>query len=226
MRQVILGDSRLVLPTFRPDSSWAMVTDPPYGIRYKPRRTGGRGRTNGEAPSWSCRVMSGDEDIGLREMAIAWAKSHGMPWACFGTWKTPVPSGVRGVLVWDKGPAYGMGDLSFPWKPNWEMIYVGGKGWRGSRGNSVLAGKNVSTNRSGGRTHPTEKPVSLLLQLMAKLPDHSVIVDPFAGTGSCGVAAGKAGKSFIGIEIDPGYHGIAKDRISKAIQGEFLSTFV
>jgi site-specific DNA-methyltransferase (adenine-specific) len=43
-----------------------------------------------------------------------------------------------------------------------------------------------------------------------------VVVDPFMGSGTTGVACAKLGRSFIGIEIDEGYFNIACERIRKA----------
>jgi site-specific DNA-methyltransferase (adenine-specific) len=42
------------------------------------------------------------------------------------------------------------------------------------------------------------------------------ILDPFAGSGTTGVACAKLGRKFIGIELDPGYFDIACKRIEDA----------
>lgn len=44
------------------------------------------------------------------------------------------------------------------------------------------------------------------------------VLDPFMGSGTTGVACARAGRSFIGIEIDDGYFEIACERIHKAYQ--------
>lgn len=49
-----------------------------------------------------------------------------------------------------------------------------------------------------------------------------MILDPFMGTGSCGIAAKKLGREFIGIEIDKHYFDIAKNRIEKIQEQETL----
>ena len=68
--------------------------------------------------------------------------------ASFGAWKTPPLPGARGCLVFDEGPAFGMGDLSFPWKPSFELIYIKGEGWIGPRDEGVLSGhvQNLTGN--------------------------------------------------------------------------------
>lgn len=65
--------------------------------------------------------------------------------------------------------------------------------------------------------HPTVKPDYVMDKIMKNVNGDSVI-DPFAGTGSTGVAAVKAGKSFIGIEKNPEYFAIMVMRIENAIK--------
>ena len=64
--------------------------------------------------------------------------------------------------------------------------------------------------------HPTVKPVHLmawLVRLVSKEGD--TVLDPFAGSGTTGVACRKLGRNFIGIEISPEYFKIAEKRINK-----------
>jgi DNA modification methylase len=115
-----------------------------------------------------------------------------------------------------------MGDLSIPWKPDHEEIYVLGSGYIGRRDSgSVIYCPPVQSMAKNGRVHPTEKPVDLMGQLIRKVP--GVVCDPFMGSGSTGVACVKAGRHFIGIEIDEGYFDIACDRIRNAYkQGDMF----
>ena len=46
--------------------------------------------------------------------------------------------------------------------------------------------------------------------------DQNIILDPFMGSGTTGVACVKTGRNFIGIEIDEGYFKIAEKRIAEA----------
>ena len=64
--------------------------------------------------------------------------------------------------------------------------------------------------------HPTQKPLSLLRDLL--FPISGTILDPFMGSGTTGVAAVKLGRRFIGIEIEPKYFDIACRRISEALR--------
>ncbi|MBB1074485.1 site-specific DNA-methyltransferase [Rhodoferax sp. 4810] len=65
--------------------------------------------------------------------------------------------------------------------------------------------------------HPTQKPVSTLSVLVQWLTNEKdLILDPFMGSGTTGVAAVRSGRRFIGIEIDPDYFDIACARIEDA----------
>lgn len=62
--------------------------------------------------------------------------------------------------------------------------------------------------------HPTQKPVSILKTLIETLTNpNDIVLDPFMGSGSTGVAAQSSGRRFIGIELDENYYRIAKSRI-------------
>lgn len=114
--------------------------------------------------------------------------------------------------MWDKGEHTGMGDLSLPWKPDYEVIFVLGTGFTGRRTSSILRHLAPSPAKSRGRWHPTEKPVSVLVTLLAKCPP-GTIADPFAGSGSTLVAAKLQGRRAIGVEVDERYCEIAARRL-------------
>lgn len=68
------------------------------------------------------------------------------------------------------------------------------------------------------RQHPNQKPVWLLRELVQLFSQPGeLIVDPFAGSGSTGVAALAEGRSFVGVERDPKYVDIAKARLEAEI---------
>ena len=76
---------------------------------------------------------------------------------------------------------------------------------------SVLEFNNV---RNGD--HPTQKPNDLLEYLIKTYTnENDIILDPFMGSGTTGVACKKLNRNFIGIELDKNYFDIAKDRIEK-----------
>lgn len=196
------ADCREVLPTLPKVD--AVVTDPPYGINH----------STSHGASWEHTIIAGDNDTTLRDDVLRIFSNV----AAFGSWKTPPLSGTKGALVFDKGPAFGMGDLAFPWKGSWELIYIRGNMWRGSRDEGVLRGHIQVSWESRDRTHPHQKPVSLCCELIKKLPPRCSILDPFMGSGTTGVAAVKLGRKFIGIEIEERYFDIARRRISEALK--------
>jgi site-specific DNA-methyltransferase (adenine-specific) len=187
------GDALDILPSIEAD---VLVTDPPYGIAYKSNMAG---RFKG-------RSIAADATVEARDVVLSW--HAGKPAIVFGSWKAERPAGIRALLIWDKGDATGMGDLSLPWKPNHEDIYIIGDGFAGRRTTGVLRysiGNGSSLEgKSPPRMHPTEKPVDLLRDLIAKCPP-GVIVDPFMGSGSTLRAAKDLGRTCIGIEVSEEY---------------------
>ena len=210
--RLILADCLDVLPSLKVD---AVITDPPYGYNYESNHT-----CSTTTAAWMNKPIMGDSDTSLRDMVLAWCDNR--PSACFGSWRMPKPEKTKGVLIWDKGPASGMGDLSFPWKGSWEEIYICGKGWSGDRDEGVLKGHTVVTRASMGRVHPNEKPVSLLSHLVQKLPQSFVILDPFMGSGTTGIACIRTGRKFVGIERDPTHFATACERIERELSQPML----
>lgn len=77
---------------------------------------------------------------------------------------------------------------------------------------------SYSTPRGNNRHHITAKPVELMQQLVRVVPAGSRILDPFAGSGTTGVAAILEGHQFLGIEGVPKYADIATQRLAEARQ--------
>ncbi len=160
-------------------------------------------------------TITGDADCRARDEALAMVDC---PALVFGTRKKPAPIGTRMVLTWDKGPALGMGALDLPWKPTTEEIYVLGEGFVGGRNwGAVIYHPPVQSMAKNGRLHPNEKPVGLLERLLRWLPA-GLVCDPFMGSGSTGAAAVKAGRPFVGIEIEPAYFAVACERLQQIVR--------
>ena len=191
-----------MLPEF--DKPGVIVMDPPYGYSH----------ASSHGASWQNTNIANDHDTSLRDYIIEWAVDT--PFACFGHWKVTKPEGLKGVLVWDKGPAFGMGDLNFPWKPSWEEIYIKGDGWHGKRTEGVERGHIVVSWESKGRRHPHAKPVSLCAAIVAKAPP-GVVIDPVAGTGPVGQACKDLGRKCIMIELELKYVKIAAERLRQDV---------
>jgi DNA modification methylase len=169
-----------------------LITDPPYGMSY----------VSNFAKFGSTKPIHGDEDTRLRDEALAlWGDR---PAISFGTWKMPRPEGVRQILVWDKDIGPGMGDLSFPWGPGHEEMYVFGDGWKGERRSNVIRHKGLGAQDWDRPKHPTPKPVGLMMHLIEYAPP-GVIVDPFMGSGSTLRAARILGRRAIGVEKEEEY---------------------
>lgn len=68
----------------------------------------------------------------------------------------------------------------------------------------------------GKNLHDTEKPVGLMEILIGNsTQENGIVLDPFMGIGSSGIAANNLGRNFIGVELDDTYFSIAKERIEK-----------
>ena len=66
----------------------------------------------------------------------------------------------------------------------------------------------------GRKAHPTQKPESLLARvLLASTNRGDIVLDPFFGSGTTGAVARRLNRHFIGIEQDPGYAALARERI-------------
>jgi len=88
---------------------------------------------------------------------------------------------------------------------------------------------NTSTeDRRAQNHHPTVKPLDLMRYLckLTKTPTGGIVLDPFMGSGTTGIAAIMEGREFIGIELDADYYEIAQRRIAwageQAIQLELI----
>lgn len=72
-------------------------------------------------------------------------------------------------------------------------------------------------NRNGSRTgHPCEKPIELMEWIIKTYTNEGdIVLDPYMGTGTTGVACNNLGRNFIGIEQDENYFNIAKKRLEE-----------
>jgi site-specific DNA-methyltransferase (adenine-specific) len=66
-------------------------------------------------------------------------------------------------------------------------------------------------------SHPTQKPVSLLERVIeASTPEDALILDPFNGSGTTGVASLKLGRRYVGIDMDEKYLSLSQKRLAEA----------
>jgi site-specific DNA-methyltransferase (adenine-specific) len=73
-----------------------------------------------------------------------------------------------------------------------------------------------SAEKTHGR-HPTQKPLALMERvILASTVRGAVVLDPFCGSGTTGVAAVAHGRSFVGIEREPTFVDLARRRLESA----------
>jgi site-specific DNA-methyltransferase (adenine-specific) len=120
----------------------------------------------------------------------------------------------RGIAVWDKTP--GIRPNMGRFRQQAEFVVWGSKGpMPADRGVGCLNGVFRAAPFRGKR-HIAGKPLLLMCELVAICPESGTILDPFVGSGTTGLACLQTGRKFIGIEIDPTYCTVAKERIGKA----------
>jgi modification methylase len=78
----------------------------------------------------------------------------------------------------------------------------------------ICSGAERLKDETGRKAHPTQKPEALLMRmLLAASNAGDLVLDPFFGSGTTGVAARRLRRSFIGVERDPAYADAARRRI-------------
>ncbi len=224
--EIYCGDCLEVLPTLAANSVDTIITDPPYGIGYasaRQTRLNGLPRKNKANfgidifdASWIPLIFHI-----LRPNTLCFCFSR---WDVIGKWKEAFElSGFKIVqrLIWDKCH-WKMGDLRF-YGSQIEDILLCRKGtpemFRGGKDRRGNIFRYSSAFLPEGQVdHPTQKPVSLIVKFISDgCIQSTLVLDPFMGSGTAGVAAIHTGRKFIGIEIDKNYYMIAKQRLLKAL---------
>lgn len=120
--------------------------------------------------------------------------------------------GFHNMLTWDKvSPTpnrWYMKNLEF-------VVY----GWKGKARTIAdpSAKQTIRCPQKDVTEHPTEKPVALMGHyILNSSRAGETVLDPFMGTGTTGVAAIEAGRSFVGIELSEKWFDVACERISRA----------
>jgi len=195
------GDCREVTEWLSAD---VLVTDPPYGMAY----------VSNSSKHGSTEPIVGDSDPKVRDRILeAWGDR---PALAFGTWRATRPAATRQLIVWDKGDSPGMGDLSMPWGPAHEEVYVLGEGFTGKRRPNLYRVPTIGAQDKRRPNHPTPKPTRRMEELISYCPP-GTIADPFAGSGSTLVAAKSLGRKAIGVELEERYCEIAARRLSQGV---------
>jgi site-specific DNA-methyltransferase (adenine-specific)/modification methylase len=210
-----LGDCRDILPTLGKVD--AVVTDPPYGIDIAAGGTiGATGRgLNSKASTrrakdygaadWDAAGMSAEQWALISAAAPLW-----IVWG--GNHLADVMGRSAGVLVWDKKCQNGWDDTFSELEIAWTNALTRAKGFRHLWAGAIRASEHTANVRE----HPTQKPIALMEWCLGFMPGARTILDPFAGSGTTGVACVHSGRAFIGCEISPAYFDIACRRIEEA----------
>ena len=194
-----LGDCLDIMPLLgRVD---AVVTDPPYGIGESGGKSKSRGKLAAADPyehkDWDTQTLDAHVN-----MAISMARSS----IVFGGNYYDLPP-TSCWLVWDKlNGSNDFADCELAWTNLPKAVRRISWLWNGM----IRKGNDI-------RQHPTQKPIGVIEWCIGHLPITSeTILDPFAGSGTTGVACVNMGRRFIGIERDPDYFEIMCKRVEEA----------
>lgn len=237
--EVICADNAEVLPLLADKSVAHVLTDPPYSkdlyLRY--RTNGGAvyipsakaNRTDQAIELANLRIGAIDEILdpcaaqflrlasrwilAFHDMEIGhrWREAFGAAYVRTGIWVKP------NAMPQVSGDRPGMG-----YEPCTIAHRKGRKRWNGG-GLPAVWTHNSENSQSSDRDalgHPCPKPLALMLDLVSLFTDEDdVVLDPFAGSGTTGVACLRLGRRFIGVEKDATYAAVARERLQAESQG-------
>lgn len=177
-----------------------VITDPPYGMAF---------RSNHRATKHA--AIANDGDVGMLQWTCELPATHSKYIFCRWDNLRDVPK-PKSCVTWVKNN-WSMGDLKHEHGRQTEVaLFYPGEGhfFPNGRPSDV-----VRAPRTGNTEHPTEKPVTLMEQVI--LWTAGRVFDPFMGAGSTGVACARLARRFVGVELDTGYFDAACRRIEQAI---------
>ena len=223
-----LGDCRDIAPRVNTRMEiGAVITDPPYGMDWNTdstRFSGGQSDNIRRKPRGKGRADYGDiahdaepfdPSLWLEyPRVVLWGMNH---------YAQRLPVGTS--LVWIKKDEHLWGtflsDAEIAWMKGGHGVYA----YRKSFPPPVRAADAGGNPCCPVGIHPTQKPVALMAWCMekAKVPLDAIVLDPYMGSGSTGIACMRTGRPFIGIEKDPKHFATAVARLeSEANQGALL----
>jgi DNA modification methylase len=202
---------------------YLMVTDPPYGVNYKPSWRHEAGVNN------SPRVQEVTNDNRV-DWSEAWALSPSKVayvWHA-GKFASAVQASLeqcdfemRSQIIWNKDQmVMSRGDYHWKHEPCWYAVKKGNKGnWAGDRKQTTIwdiESIHTTQRRQGqdsAQLHGTQKPVECMYR---PIQNHDGdVYDPFCGSGTTIVAAEQLGRKVYAMEIDPKFCQVIVDRVSK-----------
>lgn len=192
---VLPGDCVQVMRRMGAESVDFILTDPPYLCRYKSRT--GQTIANDDRDDWLEPAFA--EMYRLLRPDSFCVSFYGWKAAdkFIGAWRK-AGFHLVGHIVFKKRYASGIGYL----ESRHEQAYLLAKGRPELFGPAVP--DVIDWEYTGNRLHPTQKPINILRPLIeAFCPRDGLVLDPFCGSGSTLVAARLAGRSSVGIELEP-----------------------
>ncbi|PYC83437.1 DNA methylase [Streptomyces tateyamensis] len=234
------GDALSILDQLPVTSIDAVIADPPYnsGGRTPTERTGRSSRDkyvsghNGNGTAHGLADFAGESRdqrgyvawLGVILSKCLHATRPGGAALVFTDWRQlsvttdALQVGgwtLRGIAVWHKPIARPQpGRL----RQECEFIVWGSNGPMHPGADPVYLPGLYSASQPRGteRQHITQKPLDVMRQLVRIVPEGGTVLDPFAGSGTTGVAALTEGRNFVGCEITPHYAAIARPRLAEA----------
>ena len=215
-----LGDCRDIIPTL--DKAKLVITDPPY-------RTISGGTVSENVAGWSVSVLSKNDgkifdhnDITPEEIiqciynamadnADAYIMTNNLNLLKFMTYADSIGLKFHNFLQWKKNTC--SANRWYMIETEHVLYYYKGKARSINNKNSkqIFFAANPRN-----KEHPTEKPVSLMSHYIDNSTDiGDIVLDPFMGSGTSGVACVDLNRKFIGIEQDVKYFDIACRRIKE-----------
>lgn len=202
------GDCRDYLEELRGEVD-CVVTDPPYGIGYAHGPCGKVGAYSGKkARIRNEEAIAGDDSpfdpSHLLEFksVLLWGADHyssKLPHGRFLAWDK-----LDGKQAWDS-----FSDVEFAWHSKRGASRIIRYVWKGLC-------QGAGEDKGSTRDHPTQKPVKVMRWSIEQAggKDGGVVLDPYMGSGTTGVACIRLGRKFIGIEMERKYFDIAVKRIT------------
>lgn len=199
-------------------SNAALVTDPPYGIGYK---HGGGGLSGGLQGSLRVKPKHHGKTKTIHGDTTAFDPAPFLRFAVvclFGAdhFRARLPEGGT-ILAWDKscgmGPDDDFTDGEFAWTNRAGIKRnVFRHLWKGLV--CKKTGEGLNNPNQFRRLHTSQKPVALMAWCLDVCGVRTgLVIDPFMGSGSLGIACHRAGLQYLGVEIDPEHYAVARERL-------------
>jgi DNA modification methylase len=220
-------DCREILQTLEPVDH--VITDPPYSEHVHAKQWIGHALTKGQARYGTEHTELGFDALtpDVQAFLCAEARRLAKRWTLvfcdlesIFDWRVSLSSfGLDYVraCVWDKvdsSPQFSGDRPSSAAEAILAAHARGKKRWNGGGGHNVF--RHAVNAVRGGKPHPTTKPEPLMCELLALFTDPGdVILDPFSGSGTTGVAAKRLGRRCILIEKEEKYCEVAAKRLSQ-----------